>query len=197
MDDLSPICDDECDQNVDLKINSRSVLVRERRTAFTCGMDDRERVSLWVGCAIWAQAVLLVYLEAIEWVDMFPWNDVRSGNGQEGFDIALGILIALAIVTTARRSRRAIWLWSAVYAVWLGLQVQTFGWSYVFGASEEWKRVWARWFGQTRQLFPVVGDHLPPDACHFVIHLVLLAALGACAGAAYSLRIHSPAPPER
>ena len=52
-----------------------------------------------------SQLLLLVYLEVVEWVPLFPWNDLRRGNGHEGLDLALAILMAAAIYATAHRWR--------------------------------------------------------------------------------------------
>ena len=52
-----------------------------------------------------SQVSVLVYLELTEWIDLFPWNDIRQGNGQAGLDVVLGVLIVLAIVATRRQSR--------------------------------------------------------------------------------------------
>lgn len=44
----------------------------------------------WTRLSLVSQIVLLVYLEAIEWIDLFPWNNIRHGNDQQALDIALG-----------------------------------------------------------------------------------------------------------
>ena len=165
--------------------------------AYNCNgekiMNNRQQAaSPWVARAIWAQVALLVYFELSEWVNVFPWNDIRKGNGQEGLDIGLGIFTMLAILATWKRWRWAIWVASAFHAIWLGLQIQTWWWNYVFGASPAWKKTWARVFSQTTRILPVVGDHLPPDACHFVLQLLILAALIACVAAAWSLHPRAP-----
>jgi hypothetical protein len=44
-------------------------------------------------------------MEVVEWVNLYQWNDVRRGNGQEQLDIVLGLLMLLAIAATQRRWR--------------------------------------------------------------------------------------------
>ena len=127
--------------------------------------------------SIASQALLLLYLEAIEWVDMFPWNDVRRGNGQEVLDVALGVLMAGAILATYRRWRFGMIGAAAVYVLWLFLQVATFWTAYIGGASPQWQRIHAANFAQTVQWLPRSGTHLPPDASHFVLQILLVMAL--------------------
>jgi hypothetical protein len=123
-----------------------------------------------------SQLLLLVYLEVVEWVPLFPWNDIRRGNGQEGLDVALGILMAAAIFATARRWRFGMVGAVGLYTLWLGLQITTFWTAYIGGASPGWQRIYAANFAATVQWLPRWGTHLPPDANHFVLQLVLLVA---------------------
>jgi hypothetical protein len=127
--------------------------------------------------AVAAQLVLLAYLQFIEWVDVFPWNDIRRGNGQEMLDIGIGIAMLGFIFATWRRWRAGIILSVLFYGAWLGLQIQTFWIPYVFGASERWARIHARNFAETVQWLPSEGNHLPPDASHFVLQLLLVVTL--------------------
>lgn len=130
-----------------------------------------------LNASIASQALLLVYLEVIEWVDLFPWNDVGRGNGQEGLDIALGLVMAGAIVAASRKWRAGMIGAVLVYALWLVLQVTTFWTAYVVGASPRWQRIHAANFAQTIQWLPSWGTHLPPDASHFVLQCLLVVAL--------------------
>jgi hypothetical protein len=129
--------------------------------------------------AVIAQAVLLVYLEVIEWIDLFPWNDVRRGNGQAILDVALGAFMLLALAATWRRWWPGMAAAVLGYVVWLGLQITTFWIPYAVGASPQWQRIHAANFSQTIQWLPRWDTHLPPDASHFVLQLILVVALGA------------------
>ena len=138
--------------------------------------------------SIASQALLLAYLEVIEWVDMFPWNDVRRGNGQEGLDIALGLLMVSTIVSTYRRWRIGMVCAVLVYAAWSWLQIATFWTAYIGGASPQWQRIYAANFAQTVQWLPRWGTHLPPDASHFVLQVLLGIALITTTAATIRLR---------
>ena len=136
--------------------------------------------------AVASQIFLLTYLQVIEWVEMFPWNDIRRGNGQETLDIAIGIAMTGFIVATSLRWRPGIWVSLLFYAAWLVLQIQTFWLPYIFGASERWAKIHAANFAKTIQWLPREGNHLPPDASHFVLQILLVATLVAVARLAWS-----------
>jgi hypothetical protein len=133
--------------------------------------------------ALGSQALLLIYLQAIEWLNLSPWNDVRGGNGQEGLDIALGGFMLLALIATWRRWWPGMLVAALGYGVWLWLQLTTFWVPYVGGASPRWQAIHARHFSQTIQWLPRWDTHLPPDASHFVLQLILAVALFATAAA--------------
>ena len=57
--------------------------------------------------------------------------------------------------------------------VWLGLQLWTWRPPYLFGASEHWSQVYARAFARSTPILPRWANHLPPDALHFVLQLLL------------------------
>lgn len=139
---------------------------------------DRARANTWlIRAAFVLQLLLVVYLQAIEWIDLFPWNDVRRGNGQETLDIALGGVMVAALAATHLRWRPGVWLAALVYAVWLALQIMTFWIPYAWGASERWARIHEANFAHTIQWLPTRGNHLPPDASHFTLQLLLLITL--------------------
>ncbi len=133
------------------------------------------------------QFLLLVYLQVIEWIDLFPWNDIRRGNGQEILDVALGGAMIAALAATHWRWRPGVWLATLAYAVWLGLQIMTFWWPYAFGASERWAKIHEANFALTIQWLPSLGTHLPPDASHFVLQLLLVITLVVTGTAAWRL----------
>lgn len=139
-------------------------------------------------CSLMLQFALAVYLQFIEWIDVFPWNDVRNGNGQEQLDMGLAVACALALVSTYRGWKPGIWFGAALYFVWLALQISTFWVPYVAGASSRWQRTWEAHFGHTVQWFPRVGNHLPPDASHFILQVLLVGAFCAVCAHLWALR---------
>lgn len=143
---------------------------------------------MWPRISAVSQLVLLIYLQVVEWVDLYPWNDVRRGNGQEMLDIALGVVMTGTTIVTLLRWRPGIIFAALLYAVWLGLQIWTFWIPYAAGASERWARVHAANFAETIQVFPMWENHLPPDANHFVLQVLIAWALVATVMAAFRPR---------
>lgn len=127
--------------------------------------------------AVAAQLAAAVYLQVIEWVPLFPWNDLSHGNGQEGLDVILGVVTLLLAVGTARRTTIAMAIAIVGYAAWLALQLETWWVPYVAGASPGWQRIYSAWFGRTFKFLPSIKDHPVPDASHVVLQLLLIAAI--------------------
>lgn len=127
-----------------------------------------------------AQVVLLVYLETVEWVDLFPWNNIRGGNGQDVLDIALGVLLAVLALGTLRGWRLAVFAARSVYPAWLALQIASWWVPYLFGppAGPRFLRV----FGPTVRVLPPIDDHPIPDADHLVLQLLIVIVLVAIWG---------------
>jgi hypothetical protein len=131
-------------------------------------------------CAALAVLALGAYLQAVEWIDLHPWNDVRTGNGQEMLDLLMAPLTVAAVAWLWTSRRAAPVVLSAALLVWAGLQVTTWWSPYVWGASPGWRAVYDRWFGGTIQWLPNDGIHLPPDANHLVLQSLIVLALAAC-----------------
>lgn len=140
-----------------------------------------------------AVLALGVYLQVVEWIDLFPWNDVRTGNGQETLDLMLAPLTVVLVAWMWTSRRWAQLVATLALGAWAGLQVMTWWSPYVWGASPGWKRVWTRWFADTVQVLPNDGVHLPPDANHLVLQLLILVALVLSAAAAWQGFRRSPA----
>jgi hypothetical protein len=124
-----------------------------------------------------AQLVLLLYLELIEWVNLFPWNDIGQGNGQAGLDIFLGVILLAGAIASVRRWKPLLWVPFVVYVIWMALQIVSWWAPYIRGASAGWQQVYLRNFSQTIQWLPRSGNHLPPDAAHLVLQILIVWAL--------------------
>jgi hypothetical protein len=140
--------------------------------------------------ACWWQVSLAVYMQAILWIPLGRWNYqpcCRTGLEQlrqgtltfgDGLGAAVFVLPLLVFWWGTRQARRwALWLAIVSYAVWLGLQLWTWWPPYIRGASEQWSQVYARAFAQSTPILPRWGNHLPPDAAHFVLQVLLLAVV--------------------
>lgn len=104
--------------------------------------------------AAFALAFLGAYLQLVEWVNLYPWNDVRDGNGQERLDLICAAVTILLVLWLWFGGRIAAGVTSLALASWAYLQAATWWIPYFEGASEDWKRVWNHWFSGTLQILP-------------------------------------------
>ena len=116
-------------------------------------------------------------------------------TGRLTLDIVIGITMVAAIWATTRRVRWAMAVATALYAAWLWLQIDTWWIGYARGASQGWQQTYARFFSQTTQVLPAIGGHLPPDACHLVLQILIVAALLTTGFATISFWQPTPSPP--
>jgi len=72
--------------------------------------------------------------------------------------------------------------------VWLVLQIQSWWIPYIFGTAG-WQLAYAK--GPTTKVLPSFGHHVAPDGMHFLIHVLLVAALATgLAGLLQLQRVH-------
>jgi hypothetical protein len=67
--------------------------------------------------------MLLIYYQLIEWVNLFPWNEIRGGNGQETLDWIVGAVLLALILITFFQVRWAMTIAVFLYGFWLWLQI--------------------------------------------------------------------------
>jgi len=136
------------------------------------------------------QTALAVYMQLISWVPLGRWNyqpccapgleQLRRGTllASDGLTALAFLLPAAFFWLGARRGWRwAMFLSLVPVGVWLGLQIWTWWPPYLFGASERWSGVYARAFAESTPILPRWGNHLPPDAAHFVLQVLLLSTV--------------------
>jgi len=54
----------------------------------------------WTRASLLIQGTLFAYYQIIEWVNLFPWNDIRRGNGQATLDLIVAAVLGIFIVAT-------------------------------------------------------------------------------------------------
>jgi hypothetical protein len=130
--------------------------------------------------AVAAQLLCATYLQLIEWVPLFPWNDIRHGNHQELLDGILACLQLAIAIGFFFHKRWAMAIGLAGYGAWLGLQLDSWWRPYLFGG----RTVGPNWyFARTYKFLPHM-DHRPtPDAAHVVLQLCLLLVIITAVGA--------------
>lgn len=134
---------------------------------------------------VW-QIALAAYMQLISWIPLGQWNyqpccppgleELRRGTLTVADGIGAGAFllpVTLFWVGARREWRWAMWLAVLATAVWLGLQLFTWWPPYLFGASDRWSQVYARAFAESTPILPRWGNHLPPDAAHFSLQVLL------------------------
>ncbi|MBI3837989.1 MAG: hypothetical protein HY288_08655 [Planctomycetia bacterium] len=124
--------------------------------------------------AVTCQLLAAGYLQLVEWVDLFPWNDLSKGNAQEIMDFwLLGGQVLVAVWFAWQKPWLMCLGWTG-YAVWFYLQIVSWWQPYLFGN----RVVGPNWyFAKTYKFLPQIGQRPTPDAEHVVLQILLLAVL--------------------
>jgi hypothetical protein len=124
--------------------------------------------------AVAAQLVCAGYLQFIEWVPVFPWNDLAHGNGQDRLDVILAVVQLAVAFGFWISSRIAMGLGLAAYFGWMFLQIDSWWRPYLFGG----RTVGPHWyFARTYKFLPIIDSRPTPDAAHVVLQILLAAVL--------------------
>src|SRR5579872_3581934 len=142
------------------------------------------------GVALAWQLAVAGYMQLVVWVPLGRWNYQRccqTGLAQlregtltvvDALPLALFVLPAAVFWLGARRQSR--WMTAvAIVATALWLLIQLISWwpPYIFGASDSWARVYERAFAESTRVLPKWGNHLPPDALHVTLQVLLTGAV--------------------
>jgi hypothetical protein len=135
------------------------------------------------------QIALAVYMQLISWIPLGRWNyqpccapglqQLRQGALSWSDAIGTGVfLLPLMFFWVGMRWQRRWMMWFSLLAItiWVGLQLWTWWPPYLFGASQHWAEVYARAFADSTRILPRRGNHLPPDALHVVLQILLSGA---------------------
>ena len=124
-----------------------------------------------IRAAVVMQLLCAAYLQFIEWVPVFPWNDLSNGNAQEVLDLVLAIAQIAFAISFARGWRWPMAAGLAGYVAWFLLQLDSWWRPYLLGG----RTVGPKWyFAKTYKFLPQI-DHRPtPDAAHVVLQILLL-----------------------
>jgi hypothetical protein len=124
--------------------------------------------------AVVCQIAAAAYLQIVEWIDLFPWNDVAKGNAQEKLDIVLLVSQALIALWYFRQRLSLMLLGWLSYAFWFYLQIVSWWQPYLFAG----RTVGPNWyFARTYKFLPQIDARPTPDADHVVLQILLLAVL--------------------
>jgi hypothetical protein len=132
--------------------------------------------------AIAAQVVLLVYFELCILVPLGKWNDqpgisVAFSSGNTILGAAIGGAQLLLLIGTVQRLKPLMWFGLLGDTVWFLLHIYSLWIPYIFGASPQYAKMYARVWGRTTKLLPNFGTHLAPDAMHIFIDVFAIAVI--------------------
>lgn len=132
---------------------------------------------------------LLLYYEVYRWLPLARWNwQFRWPVQNDQFypDIAIGLLLALFVVTFLRSWRLGMWIAVVLLGLWVGVHFFDWWLPYIQNRASNYPRF--SFYAQHTQLLPVIGNHYPPDGGHAVLDFLLFPTWLACLTAAISRR---------
>jgi hypothetical protein len=151
-------------------------------------METKRREVFMMRRSAWLHVSLSAYLWLIASIPLGNWNRQRGGTlltailaGQpiDSGDIGMLVFVTLPAVlfwfAYRRLSLGATISALIVDVVWLVLQIQSWWIPYILGTRAKWQLEYAK--GPTTKVLPSFGNHVAPDGMHFVISLLLIAAL--------------------
>lgn len=123
--------------------------------------------------------VFLGYQLVIDWVNLFPWNDVAAKSAKTRvLELLLNysplLLISYGFFKPTGASELYALLGSAAYL--LG-HLNAWWRPYLLGASPGERQEYAALFSRTYKFLPPIKDHPIPDAEHVVVGLICGAML--------------------
>ena len=137
----------------------------------------------------WLHCLLTAYLWLVSWIPLGNWNReregtllqaIRRGRGIQAGDWGMIAFVTLpALLFWVAYKRNSFWFALSALAldvVWLLMQIQSWWIPYLFGAKRSWRLAYAQ--GPTTKVLPSFGRHVAPDGMHFLMHVLLVAALG-------------------
>ena len=130
----------------------------------------------WTTAAVVVPLTLLAYLLVLDFVDLFPWNDLSAvGVREQVLGLLVNDLIVLLIATAFMQARHVFHL-LAVLASWLFLLGHVVAWwiPYLYGSSTQAIQEHARYYSRTMTFLPPIQDHPTPNAAHVVVGVLAL-----------------------
>jgi hypothetical protein len=130
----------------------------------------------WITASIISQITLFIYFQIVEWVNLFPWNDMSKDKPQRPLDLVFGVIQLILIYCLFKQVWRLVGIGLMLYTIWLFLQIISWWTPYLWRASEKQSWSYKRYFSKTYKFkfLPPIGSHPIPDANHIVLQLLVL-----------------------
>jgi hypothetical protein len=141
----------------------------------------------WLKISLVLQLVVAMYFQLMLWFPLGAWNAqpgerlitlVHGGHAAVALGFAVGMMMPFLLFALAlwRRWFWFMWVGLAGYAIWSGMQIKSWWIPWLFGPSSQ-DLANSIALERTYKIFPSSAQHLAPDAMHFVLDLLLFAAL--------------------
>ena len=131
--------------------------------------------------AIFSQLGLHSYWLVTEWVDLFPWNDIKSAKREDQikgtiFHTTTTSLAVLGFLFQIRVLMGAALVW---FVIMLAVEIGNWWVPYLFGMhpAEVTREIYTKQFSRTYRFLPPIKNHNVVDAQHVVVCLLTLATV--------------------
>lgn len=130
----------------------------------------------WYIVSIITPLLLTIYLVIIDFVDLYPFNDVSKHTAN---DRKLEVLLNYPLPLIAALGNWYGATWSKSIAIFIGvlfLLGNIISWwvPYFFGCSEKQREHYEESFAQTIKILPPIKDHPIPNAEHMPVALFII-----------------------
>lgn len=153
-------------------------------------MDQEERLSQakrWIWIALALQVVIILYYEFTSYVDLYPFNDLRTISMETSIQSSLAndvpklgiILVTLLAMKYWITSWFRFFYASSIiyYIVFFGIQFFIWWPRYILGASPEQLEQYNEKFANTIKILPTFGNHVAVDLQHNILQTLTVAIL--------------------
>jgi len=125
----------------------------------------------WVTAATFAPLLMLGYQLVIDWVPLFPWNDIEKKTVRERILETLINYSPLLLIAFAFTQPKGFGWYVALGGCGFYLFGHFMAWwkGYFWGANEKELAEYRHRFSRTYKFLPAIADHPIPDAEHVVI----------------------------
>jgi hypothetical protein len=123
--------------------------------------------------------VFLAYQILIDFVDLFPFNDIASRDKRLRKYEVLGNYPPLLIISFCFYYDSTVSVWIGFILTCIIFVMHLFAWwiPYFFGVPQSAKKDYDRYFTRTLKCLPMIKDHVVPDIQHCGVGMLLVTSL--------------------
>jgi hypothetical protein len=123
--------------------------------------------------------LFLFYQIVIDFVDLFPFNDIHSRDNRLRKYEVLGNYPSLLLISFCFYYHSTVSMWIGFVVTSIILVMHLFAWwiPYFFGFPNSAKNDYLKYFSRTYKFLPRIKDHIVPDAEHVGVGILLVVTL--------------------